>query len=109
MGLGIAPGEPHTVVEAGGVCVVALQGEIDLATAGGIVDVVRAVLAKSGCRRIRVDLAGVSFLDCAGVRALLDAHNEAERRGVALDIRHAHDGPRKVLQLTGVYGYLRER
>jgi len=109
MGLGIAPGVAHTVVEVGGVCVVALQGEIDLATAGGIVDAVRSALATARCSRIRVDMSAVTFLDCAGVRALLDARRQAERQGVPLGIVHAHHGPRKVLMLTGVYGYLRER
>jgi anti-anti-sigma factor len=109
MGLGIAPGVAHTVVEAGGVCVVVLQGEIDLATAGEIDDAVRSLLAPGRCSRIRVDLSAVTFLDCAGVRALLEARRQAARKGVEFGIVHAHDGPRKVLMLTGVYGYLRER
>jgi anti-anti-sigma factor len=109
MGPGFAPGVAHTVVEDGGVCVVALQGEIDLATADEIVDAVDAVLATGRCTRVRVDLAAVSFLDCAGVRALVGARGHAERLGVPLGVTHARGGPRKILMLTGVDGYLRER
>jgi len=92
----------------GGVRVVALRGEIDLATADGIGVAVRTALSDPGCRRVQVDLADVEFLDCAGVRALLDARGQAERRGVRFGVVHARGGVRKILMLTGVYGTLRE-
>jgi anti-anti-sigma factor len=51
-----------------------LHGEMDLANA----DLLTAVLAshlERGCHVVGLDLSELGFLDCAGLRAIIDAHN----------------------------------
>ena len=59
-----------------------LSGELDVCSA----DLFGAVLdhhMASGRRRIRLDMSGVTFIDCAGLGAIVDAHN-------ALVSKHGH-------------------
>src|SRR4051794_4128420 len=51
---------------------VAIHGELDLATAATLTEVL-IDLAAPGRRRVRCDFSGVSFLDSTGIRALLTA------------------------------------
>lgn len=63
---------PHaTVVKA--------EGEIDLTTADALRLRVLAALATH--RRVAVDLSAVTFMDCAGLRALVAARLHADRSG----------------------------
>lgn len=102
----MASGVGHTVSEHGGACFVALRGDIDFAAAPQIGQIVRSVLAAHDCATLRLGLGHVAFLDCAGVQALLGAQAEAAAHGVPLTVVDVHDGPRKVMELTGVYARL---
>ena len=53
-----------------------VEGEIDLSTAPVVRSAIRHVV-EDGCRDITMDLSGVSFMDCAGVNALLWCHKHA--------------------------------
>ena len=53
----------------GGEAVVSVSGELDIATGEELRDRLSQVLAHHG--DVVVDLAGVTFLDCSGLRALL--------------------------------------
>ena len=56
-------------VRDGPVCTVVLCGDLDLAETGGFLE--QATLAVDDrTERLVFDLAGVTFLDCAGIRAL---------------------------------------
>jgi anti-anti-sigma factor len=82
-------------VEASGrSATVRVSGELDLATA----PVLTAELAKCrrSCDRVTLDIRGLDFMDCSGVRCLLDAG----RRGDLTVVPGA--GPvRQLLALTG--------
>jgi hypothetical protein len=49
-----------------------------------------------------VDLARVTFLDCAGIGALVVGRNTAVSRGRGYAVVNPHREVRRVLQLTGV-------
>lgn len=53
---------------------VQVRGEVDLSTAPQLAAVLDDNLS-SGHRFVRLDLSRVSFLDCAGLRLLVEAHN----------------------------------
>jgi anti-anti-sigma factor len=76
-----------------------LQGDLDLAAADLFAAVIRHHLA-TGHRYVRLDLSGLSFVDCTGLRALLTAHHELLARGGRLSL--ANVGPRtaRLLRLT---------
>lgn len=48
---------------------VKVEGELDLATADRLELAVRDAV-RDGCRQVALDLAGVTFMDCSGLRAL---------------------------------------
>ncbi|MEV8099492.1 STAS domain-containing protein [Kitasatospora sp. NPDC085879] len=83
---------------------VTARGDIDLATAPRL----RRVLARAlkAHRDVVLDLSEVTFVDRAGLGALVEARNLAGRRGGRLVLWGA--GPRvvRLIRLTGLGGYL---
>ncbi|MEV0163369.1 STAS domain-containing protein [Nonomuraea fuscirosea] len=77
-------------------------GEIDLLTAGAL----RAAIADTLCAPrpvdVVVDLAGVTFLDCAGIGALVAGRNIAIRRGRGYTVVNSQRHVRRLLDLAGV-------
>jgi anti-anti-sigma factor len=68
--------------------VVVLTGEFDMSNARQISDRVVGVLNDSASARIVLDLRGVTFLDCAGIRSILYAQGLAASAGRQLIVRH---------------------
>jgi anti-anti-sigma factor len=78
---------------------VRLSGEIDCATAQQLQDVLCDQVRRSP-ESLVVDLADVTFLDCAGVGALLSVVRAARRAGVEMTARRPQPIVRRVLDLT---------
>jgi anti-anti-sigma factor len=80
----------------------ALAGELDLAT----VELLRRALEEIEARRpawLVIDLSELSFIDCSGVRALLEEHRRAQARGrPLLQIRSGPAPVQRVFRLTGL-------
>ena len=96
---------PLTVAhsEEGARLVVSVAGEMDVAA------VPHLEAALGGLRPlplpIAFDLAGVSFLDSSGLRALLQARAwSMEDTGTAADIRHASEPVVALLRISGMHG-----
>ena len=70
--------------DADGAVRMTLVGELDLSATDGL----RARLDEAGRakRRVRLDLSELEFIDCSGVRAILDAMAEARRGGHAFEV-----------------------
>lgn len=66
--------------------VIHVRGDLDVGSVSRYLRVVRQGLG-GGDRRLDVDLAGVTFVDVAGLRALLDAERAARRSGRELRYR----------------------
>ncbi len=99
-----APEFDAVVMRSGDSAIVRIAGALDLSTA----DLLRAALndALSVERsRITVDLAGVTFVDPAGSRPLLEAVRNAQPR-TRLSIRHSTPLVRRVLVLMGLTDFL---
>jgi anti-sigma B factor antagonist len=79
---------------------VRLYGEVDLATVGSIGHKIDECAA-AGCRRIVVDLRGVTFLDCAGVRVVLAADAAARAGGWELVLVEGTAAVQRVFELAG--------
>lgn len=80
----------------GGV-IVQLRGELDFTNTHRIEAVLRRLREQ---RLVYLDLAGLSFLDCAGVDAILAAHERQRRRSDRMILTHAGSRIRRVLELT---------
>jgi anti-anti-sigma factor len=90
-------GEARATVEA--------VGQVDLATAPKLAEVLERVL-EEGPPEMTVDIAGVDFLDSAGVGVLVEAAREAAAEAVPMSVRGAHGWVARVLEITGLEGYL---
>ena len=55
---------------------------------------------------MQLDCEGVTFLDSAGVRALIVARNEAARNGVDLVVVRPSAPVIRVIEMTGLVGFL---
>ena len=78
-----------------------VAGEIDAHTAPRLA----AALDASGSS-IRLDLSGVEFVDSSGLRVLIDAHQRLDEAGGALRLVSPSDPVRRLLEISGVDGYL---
>ena len=93
------PFEVNEVREDGRV-VVAVSGDIDLATAGTLRD---ALLRAVDSRRVWVDLTEVEFMDSTGLNALVIAHHATEGQLVVV----CPEGPpRRALEVSGLHQVL---
>lgn len=86
--------------QCAGQVVVALSGELDMAGAARIGALVTTVAI--GVPWLIVDLAGLKFTDCAGMRALAAAAKQARRAGGGLVLAAPGPAVLRVLDLTGV-------
>ncbi|MEU1369913.1 STAS domain-containing protein [Streptomyces sp. NPDC005803] len=88
------------VVVRSGVVRVILVGELDLDSGFVVQEAVTACLAKEP-PRLCLDLAGVSFCDCAGLSALLRARIAVLRAGVDLVVEGVGPQLARLLRLIG--------
>lgn len=89
------------------VCVITLVGEIDYAVAGEIAAAAEQKLDEAGARTVVVDLAQVSFLDAAGIGALVRIQHAACARGAAVRVASVPDRIARLLHLVGLDTALR--
>jgi anti-anti-sigma factor len=85
---------------------VAVVGEVDLATAHLLRDRLLGVLREQAPAVLDVDLAGVTFLDCTGISALVAVRNAAMHTGRRVRVTHPQPIVRRVLDVTGLLGVL---
>jgi anti-sigma B factor antagonist len=88
----------------GGVATVVVRGEIDVASAPRLREVLHE-LVQADTKRIVLDCRGLEFLDSSGIGLLVATRKRLGDGGeLVLDSPPAH--VRKVLELTGVAGEL---
>jgi anti-sigma B factor antagonist len=82
-----------------GTVVLTLQGEIDIATVGTLRSRLADACATAG--DVTVDLRRVTFLDCLGLRVLLEQHERSAQAGFRIDFVQGPSAVRRVFELTG--------
>jgi anti-sigma B factor antagonist len=83
-----------------------LAGELDMATARRLEAAVASALAREESA-LTVDLTDVSFMDSTGLRSLLRARRDCERRDRAFFlIPAANGGQHRLFQVSGLIGHL---
>lgn len=83
--------------------VVALTGELDLATADMLEREIRE-LRHSGCDRVVVDLRQLDFMDSAGLRVLISLRNTAKCVGHRLILVPGPRQVQRIFDLTATRG-----
>ncbi len=89
--------------------VLALSGELDIATAATAISTAAAGLSFREGQRVLVDVSRVVFIDAAGLGALVGLRNEISARGGATEIVYANDRFRRTCAVAGLAGLVRPR
>jgi anti-sigma B factor antagonist len=89
------------VLELDGCAVVAVTGEIDMATAPALEARIDAVLA-AGPSIVVLDLADTAFMDSTGLGVVVRAARRLEERSAKLIVRSPQPAVQRVLHITGV-------
>jgi anti-anti-sigma factor len=82
--------------------VLTVSGDVDFAVADDLRAVALGMVASTECRRLCLDLAGVSFLDSTGISALVAIRNAAEASTRTLLLRNPSKPVARLLDLTGL-------
>jgi anti-anti-sigma factor len=88
--------------------VVAVGGELDLESGPCLARWLRSLLRARG-PVLALDLAGVRFIDCAGVGALVASCRAARQDGGRLLVVALSPCARRIIQITGLQEVLGER
>ncbi|HET6483349.1 MAG TPA: STAS domain-containing protein [Actinoplanes sp.] len=88
--------------DADGLIVAELRGELDLDRADAVRDRLAAISTDPACRYLRVDVAGLDFIDSYGLGALVSARNSAAAQGVTLTLAQPSPPVRKAIEVTGL-------
>jgi anti-sigma B factor antagonist len=84
--------------------VLSVEGELDLASSGQLEDAIRRL--GGDAELLVIDLEKLRFIDMAGLRVLLAAHQEAARAGRRVVLANVRDPIRRTLTLAQVDGLL---
>ena len=90
----------------GPVARVAVTGEIDMACAWEVADVVFDAATRGGVVRVVADLSGVTFMDSTGFSALVSAKQALDANGQELVVAAVPDGVAQILKITGLDEFL---
>jgi anti-sigma B factor antagonist len=88
-----------SVRPAGDGIIVAVSGEVDVCAEGQLQRVLLQIMLERSAR-IFLDVSGVSFMDCAGLRALLTTRRRAELRGGCMRLIATSAAVRRIIELT---------
>jgi len=92
------------ISQSGGETVVALFGELDVASSQGLSDELVSLI-EGGATDLVIDLAKLAFIDSTGLSAILRANRELGENG-HLVLREPTPLVRQVLEITGLAGAL---
>ena len=88
----VCPGSP---------LVVEIHGEIDIQSAPGLRDELLRVIRRCGAQ-LALDLAGVTFMDCAGLNVLLATRRRAQLENGSVRIVRASPRVLRMISLLGL-------
>jgi anti-sigma B factor antagonist len=94
--------------DAGRRAVIAVAGEVDIASAPALRSELEAAL-EAGAHELWVDLCATTFMDSSGLHGLLELHRRAEELHRRVTIICPPGNVRRVLDLTGVVKELHVR
>jgi anti-anti-sigma factor len=81
---------------------IVLAGELDSATSGELIGAFEQLVRAGDAGELVLDLADVSFIDSAGMRAIIAIERTAAERDITVTIRPAAGPVSDLLQMTGL-------
>ena len=92
----------YSLVDAEGLIVAELDGELDVDCADKVRDSLVRAAAIPACRHLQVDVSRLGFIDSYALGALVSARNTAAGAGVALTLTNPSPPVRKAIDVTGL-------
>lgn len=90
-----------------GAATIELRGALDLETVGSLLSCVGQL--GTGIRLVRLDLAGLEFIDSLGISGLVAMHRQLELDLWALELVNLQGQPLRVLEMAGLLSQLTVR
>jgi anti-anti-sigma factor len=84
-----------------GIACVHVSGEVDIAAAPQLEGMVRAIVASGAEVSVVVDLADVTFMDMAGIHALIAAQGALNAAGRTMQVINVRPAIARVMRITG--------
>jgi anti-anti-sigma factor len=85
---------------------VAIDGELDMTGAFRLEPAVEKVVSENRVDELVFDLAGVSFMDSAGLGSLLSTHERLKDQGIKARVTRPSPAVERVLDASGTRGVL---
>ena len=79
--------------------IVAISGDVDVGTEAQLQQSLLRIMRECGAK-LMLDVSGVSFMDCAGLRALLATQRRAELRGGCMRLIAVSTAVRRTIELN---------
>jgi len=89
------------VTRSGGSAAITVVGEVDMASAPSLRKILGGCIDE-GCRKIRLEMSEVSFMDSSGIAALLSAKQRIDEGDGELVLSNPSRNVRRVLELTAL-------
>ena len=103
---------PHpfaaTKAEHDGEWLITLSGELDMATAPDLANVLHSLVGP-GPDKVILDLSALSFIDSSGIAVLVGSQHKLIEQGRHLTIRGARSHAMKVFEIAGLVEFLHVR
>jgi len=93
-----------SVTESEGGAVVSVTGRVSVDSSPGLRKELLGLLSRRSLRALIIDLSQLSYIDCSGIATLIEALRIARQRQTKLQLRGVRDGPRHLLEVTGLLG-----
>ena len=100
----ITEGLSIEVTNIEGAAVVCLSGRVTVDSSPGLRKQLLALLSRRSLPTLVIDLSQLSYIDCSGIATLLEALRIARQSDTKLQLRGVRDGPRHLLEVTGLLG-----
>ena len=90
------------VTDNEGGSVVRLDGRLNIDTSPGLREQLLQIFKRHSLPTLTIDLSDLIYIDCSGLATLIEALRIANQRHTRLQLKGLHDGPRKLLEVTGL-------
>jgi anti-anti-sigma factor len=95
-----------TIEREGDTLVVSPEGDLDVANAAVLRQVLQQIVDRKECARLDVDMSAVTFLDSSALGVLVAARRVATANGITFQLRDPGPMVRMVLEVTNLYDTL---
>ena len=85
-----------------GSALVSLGGRVTVDSSPGLRQQLLALLSQQFLPTLIIDLSELSYIDCSGIATLIEALRIAHQHHTKLQLRGVRDGPRHLLEVTGL-------